>query len=76
MARLEITLTDKEMEQIKKDAKRVKVTPEELGQKLVGRFANRQEWKDVLKIGARIGKRLGIKTDEDVMRVFFNSDNK
>lgn len=70
MAGMNITISEQETQEIRKAAKRIQLTPEEFAQKLIQNFIFRQKLIKIQKVGAKIAERLGIKTEEDVTRMF------
>ncbi len=70
MAGMSITIPEENTKEIKKAAKKINLTPEKFTQKLIQNFVFRQKLTEAQKVGVKVAKRLGIKTEEDVSRIF------
>lgn len=70
MARMSITIPEDQAQGFKRLAKKHNMSPELLVKQAVAAYVFKQEWKEVQKIGVKIAERLGIKTEEDVTRMF------
>lgn len=69
MAGLKVIIPEKEADWLTKEAKRQKLTPEEVALQAIRSYT--ADWKKAEAAGRRLAKKLGIKTEEDVVKVFF-----
>lgn len=71
MSILKITIPPQEAESLTLIAKKQRITPEEAALRAIKTYTVRDSWLKAQKAGEEIAQDLGIKTDDDVQRVFF-----
>lgn len=67
---LQVTIPPEEAESLIKLAKKQKLTPQEATLAAIKNYTFKVKWQAAQKAGQRIAKKLGIKTEEDIERLF------
>lgn len=70
MAGMSITIPEKDAQEVQKIAKEKNLSPEKVAQIAIRNLVLSKKLDEAQEVGKRIAKRLGIKSEEDVVRMF------